>query len=92
MEKKKVSETVPVQAIIPRSLYVELVKRCAQDDLSIKEVIQSLIEDFVKHDKFLCREWQMSDEQYKKALSAYEAYLNIRDEVEKVSIRKSEQK
>jgi len=82
LEKKKVSGTVPVQAIIPRSLYAELVKRCAEEDFTIKEVIQSLIEDFIKADKFLYREWQMSDEQYNKAMTALEVYSTIRDEVE----------
>jgi hypothetical protein len=82
LEKKKISATVPVQAIISRSLYAELVKRCAEEDFTIKEVIQSLIEDFIKADKFLYREWQMSDEQYNKAMTALEVYSTIRDEVE----------
>jgi hypothetical protein len=84
LEKRKVSETVPVQTIIPRSLYAELVRRCAEEDFTIKEVIQSLIEDFIKSDKFLYREWQMSDEQYKKAMTALEGYTTIRNEVERL--------
>jgi len=88
LEKKKVSETVPVQAIIPRFLYAELVKRCAEEDFTIKEVIQSLIEDFIKADKFLYREWQMSDEQYNKAMTALEVYSTIRDEVESLHNKK----
>jgi hypothetical protein len=50
LEKKKVSDTVPVQGIIPRALYVKLVKRCAELDYTIKDLIEFLIEDFVKHD------------------------------------------
>ena len=83
MEKKKASKTVPVQAIIPRSLYAEFVKICAESDYTIKDIIQDLIEDFVKHDKFLYREWKMTDEQFKKAMTAYEVYLTIVEEVSK---------
>jgi hypothetical protein len=88
LEKKKVSGTVPVQAIIPRSLYAELVKRCAEEDFTIKEVIQSLIEDFIKADKFLYREWEISNEQYTKAMTALEVYTTIRDEAESLHNKK----
>ena len=50
-KKTKISETVPVQTIIPRSLYVELVKICAEQDFTIKEAIQSMIEEFVSVQK-----------------------------------------
>jgi hypothetical protein len=86
--KKKVSQTVPVQSIIDRSLYIDLVKLCAETDTSIKEVLKVQIEDLIKNDKFATREWKMSDEQYRKGISAYETYLNIRDEIE--SLQKGE--
>jgi vacuolar-type H+-ATPase catalytic subunit A/Vma1 len=81
LEKKKASKTVPVQAIIPRTLYAELVKICAESDYTIKDIIQDLIEDFVKHDKLLYREVPVSDEQFKKAMTAYEIYLTVLDEI-----------
>ena len=89
LEKKKIiSETVPVQAIIPRLLYAELVKICAEQDLSIKDAIQTMIEDFVKSDKFLYREWEVSDEDYAKAMTGYEIYETIRDKAEEKGKKK----
>lgn len=82
MDKKKISETVPVQAIIPRPLYAHLVKHCAEIARTIKEMIEGLIADWAREDKFLYREWEMSDEQYHKAMSALEVYTTILDEVE----------
>ena len=79
MERKKVSETVTVQSFLPRSLYAELVKICAENDYTIKEVIKSLIEDFVKHEKLFNREWEITDEQWNKAFEHYELYTAIRD-------------
>lgn len=88
MEKKKVSQKVPIQSFISRPLYAELVRICALDDITIKQVVESLIEDYVKHDKILTRQWAMSEEEYKKCLTAYETYLNIRDKIE--SLQKGE--
>jgi hypothetical protein len=95
LEKKKISETVPVQTIIPRPLYAYLVKHCAELDLTIKDMIKGLIEDWARQDKFLYREWKMSDEQYHKAMSALEVYTTILDEVEslqKEKVKKNETK
>ena len=92
LEKKKVSETVPVQAIIPRSLYAHLVKHCADLDLTIKDMIESLIEDWAREDKFFYREWEMSDEQYRKAMTALEVYITIRDKVESLQKEKVKNK
>lgn len=95
MEKKNVSKTVPVQAIIPRSLYAHLVKHCAELDLTIKDMIEGLIEDWAREDKFLYREWEMSDEQYLKAMTALEVYTTSLDEVEslqKEKVKKFESK
>lgn len=77
--KKTVSPTVPVQSIIPRELYAELVKICAENDYTIKETIQFLIEEFIKHDKLLHRKWEITDEQWNKAMDSYESYTAIRD-------------
>ena len=84
MKKKDISKTVPIQSIIPRSLYVELVKHCAENALTIKAVIKILVQDFIKNEKFLYREWEMSDEQFNKASNAYDTYIAIRDEVERI--------
>lgn len=92
MEKKKVSETVPVQGIIPRSLYAHLVKHCAELDLTIKDMIEGLIEDWAREDNFLYREWEMSNEQYHKAMSALEVYTTILDEVEALQKEKVKNK
>ena len=81
MDKKKISETVPVQGIIPRKLYTGLVKICSESDCTIKEILEELIQDFVKHDKLLYREVQVSDEQFNKAMTAYEIYSTILDEI-----------
>lgn len=88
MEKKKVSETVPVQAIIPRPLYAHLCKHCAEVDITIKNMIQGLIEDWAREDTFLYREMEMSDEQYRKAMTALEVYTTILDEVESLQKEK----
>jgi hypothetical protein len=88
LEKTKVSQTVPVQGIIPRSLYAHLVKHCAELDLTIKDMIEGLIEDWARQDKFLYREWEMSDEQYRKAMTALEVYTTILDEVESLQKEK----
>ena len=88
LRKKKVSESVPVQTIISRALYVELVRICAEEDLTIKEAIQTMIEDFVKGDKFLYRQWQVSDEDYTKAMTGYEVYETIRDKAEEKGKKK----
>lgn len=92
MEKKKVSETVPVQAIIPRSLYAHLVKHCAELDLTIKDMIEGLIEDWARADNFLYRAWEMSDEQHHKAMRALEVYLTILDKVESLQKEKVKNK
>lgn len=93
LERKKVSETVPVQSIIPRPLYVQLVTYCAKGDFTIKALLKSLIQDFVKHEQLFNREWEITDEQWNKAFTAYEVYTAIRDRddlQEKEKVKKHE--
>lgn len=77
-----------MQGIISRSLYAHLVKHCAELDLTIKDMVEGLIAEWAREDKFLYREWQMSDEQHSKAMSAMEVYLTILDEVESLQKEK----
>ena len=87
--KKQISETVPVQSIIPRELYAEFVKECAYSDYTIKLAIQFLIEEFVRHQKLCHGELNVTKEEYDKAFTAYEIYTTIRDDAkEKQSPKK----
>jgi len=88
LKQKRIRKQASVQTYIDRELYADLVRICALDDISLKQLIQDLIQDYTAHDKFLTRQWKMTDTEYKECLEAYERYLNLRDKVSKRSEKK----
>lgn len=84
MEKKKVvSKIVTIQSVIPRSLFVELKRECAETGYTIKEIMKHMLEERYKEEKFEQKVWKVSDEDYNKAMLAIKTYYTIRNKVEK---------
>ena len=82
MKERNVSKTVSVQAFLPRALYAEVKKLCAETGITIKDLIKETLVELIKDCKFGHREWRVTNEEYNTAMEHQEHYLKIRDKVE----------